>query len=98
MNALAPTPPSRESFFALYWDHARHWPRTATAMLAGFHSAEIAGLLDCEWSELLEYQRDKLRQAVLEMLTVHEQTRAEVARSRRAARRGDGVKIFQPTL
>ena len=89
MTAAAPSQPSRESFFALYWDHARDVSRFSLCVLAGFPSADIPELQRQEWATLMIWERDKLRAALLRMVTMHAEVVAEANRSR--ALRGEKV-------
>ena len=75
-------PPSRESFFALYWDHARDRPRMELCLLAGFRSSDIPEILSTDWDALVEWERGELRLGILAMLPIHDATRAESQRSR----------------
>ena len=84
-----PATPSRESFFALYWDHARDVSRFNLCVLAGFPSADIPELQRQEWATLMIWERDKLRAALLRMVTIHAEVVAEAERSR--ALRGEKV-------
>lgn len=73
--------PSRESFFALYWDHARDHMRGAICILAGVST-------NCclfRWDELEEMERDRLGAQILTMVEVHDENRLED--QRRAAAR-----------
>ena len=81
-HAPAPGAPSRESFFALYWDHARDVSRFNLCVLAGFPSADIPELQRQEWAALMIWERDKLRAALLQMVTLHAEVVAEAQRSR----------------
>lgn len=82
MTATTKPKPTRESYFAIYWDHARDLPRTALCTFAGFMSEEIALLVRDTWDELFEYQRARLRAALLQFLITHDQVRVETERSR----------------
>lgn len=62
---------TRESFFALYWDHCRDFWKEhlcRTAKLSGAY-----GLL--QWDELTEAERPALRKEILEMVEIHEHNR-----------------------
>ena len=74
--------PSRESFFALYWDHARDRPRMELCLLAGFSSSDFSELISTDWDALTEWERVELRRSILAMLPIHDATRAEGVRSR----------------
>ena len=75
-------PPSRESFFALYWDHASDRARMELCLLAGFSSSDFSTLMTTPWDALTEWERVELRRSILAMLPLHDQVRAEVRRSR----------------
>jgi len=79
---------SRESFFSLYWDHARDLPRQSVCVLARFESVEVLDIVRHPWDELLEYQRARLRAAILQLLEIHDAGRAELARIRELQGRG----------
>ena len=87
----APVPPSRESFFALYWDHARDRPRMECCLLAGFASCDLRPITEMDWDRLTEWERVELRRAILSMLPVHDAVRAESQRSREL--RGEKVAV-----
>lgn len=82
MTAATHSAPSRESFFSIYWDHARDLPRQSLGVLARFESAEVLDLVCHPWDELLEYQRVRLRAAIMQLLEIHDAGRAELARIR----------------
>ena len=72
----------RESFFALYWDHARDVSRFNLCVLANFPSADIPELQRQEWATLMIWERDKLRAALLRMVTIHTEVVVGAKRSR----------------
>jgi hypothetical protein len=73
----AKRPPSRESFYALYWDHARDLPRFSACMLAHFEGDEVSHITSMEWDHLPENDRVRLRAAILQLLEVHDLNRKE---------------------
>lgn len=81
MTATDPQP-SRESFFALYWDHARDLPRQSLCILARFHSSDIPMIVSHDWWALLDYERAQLRAAFMSLLAQHDEVRAEMERAR----------------
>ncbi len=82
MIAPASKPPSRESFFALYWDHARDLPRLSLCILAKFNSSDIPMIVSRDWWALLTYERAQLRGAFVALLAQHDEIRVEMERSR----------------
>lgn len=79
----------RESFFALYWDHARDLPRMELCLLAGFSSNDFPTLMQTDWNALTEWERVELRLSILAALPLHDQVRAECVKSRQL--RGEKV-------
>lgn len=74
--------PSRESFLALYWDHARSIARFNLCTLAGIPAADVPELVGNDWDFLTEWERAKLRRAVVDFLPIHDATRAAARRDR----------------
>lgn len=76
IDATATPPPiSRESFFALYWDHARDLSLTTICCLAKINREYMTGLARTPWDELDEADRVKIRAAILELIEVHDHNR-----------------------
>lgn len=74
--------PSRESFFALYWDHIRQLPRLALMCMAQIPKERMAEFDSRAWDELLECEREPIRAAILFLIECHDHTRQEAVRRR----------------
>lgn len=82
MTAAAPPAPSRESFFALYWDHVRQLPRLALLCMARIPKDRMMDFESRSWDELLECEREPIRAAILFLIECHDLTRQEAVRRR----------------
>lgn len=74
--------PSRESFFALYWDHVRSLPRLALMVMAKIPKDRMLDFESRSWDELLECEREPIREAILFLIECHDATRQEAVRRR----------------
>jgi hypothetical protein len=79
---VEPLPTSRESFFAIYWDHAHATARFNACLLAGIPHDEINNTQLLSWDELLSFERPALRHAILKLIQLHDLNRKELARIR----------------
>ena len=78
----AAAPPSRESFFALYWDHVRSLPRLAIMLLAKIPKEKAPEFEARAWDELLEDERNAIRAAIMDLIEFHDYTRQQAAHRR----------------
>lgn len=74
--------PSRESFFALYWDHVRQLPRLALLCMAKVPKERMPEFDSRSWDELLECEREPIRAAIMFLIECHDITRQDAARRR----------------
>lgn len=72
--------PSRESFYALYWDHVRQLPRLALMVMAKIPKEHMLDFESRSWDELLECEREPIRTAILFLIECHDATRQEAVR------------------